>query len=356
MIPAGLHISGHLAFPRVEAFLDWILAGSLKKGKGSLRLASAVAIIVILGNVAALAADPTPDVAATNQFRSKTFSADFTPQSVDLNDTRKPGFQWYIGEFFGRDSTSSQAIRFNRDGSITLDGQSNGIAKINTAAPLKDGKSWVGMAFGGGGYFEAQIAFNPEDTVAADSKTWPAFWSMAIEHLAGLPEQHWKGQPLDFFHFIEVDFFEYDLRRSNPQNYYGGAVHDWYGRFNVSCERSYCQVANTGGGGTQFSNFEIKVPSNTALNNYHKYGLLWAPATSTTKGKIQYFFDGRPTGDIVSWAQYDDQAPPPGKSPWTFGIIDQQHLTIFLQTGPHEPMGVRSVEVWQRSSVANLVR
>ena len=42
-------------------------------------------------------------------------------------------------------------------------------------------------------------------------------------------------------------------------------------------------------------------------------------------------------------------------TPWTFGILDQQHVVLILGTGPGEPMTIESVNVWQASAANNLV-
>jgi hypothetical protein len=275
---------------------------------------------------------------------------------VDLGGTQKAGFQWYLGQFFGRPATDPTTLTFNADGSLTMNGSGTANAQINTAAPAKGGSGWVGVAFGGGAYFEATLKFNPQDTIGSGGHRWPAWWADPIEHLSFLPGQQWAGQPKGYAHFIEMDFFEYDVWSFSPHNEYGGATHDWYGIYNETCAgKGYCGVSNAGGDGTKFSNFQVETPSSTDFTQYHSFGYMWSPATAATQGSATYYFDGKATKDRITWSQYTgSETPTPGMSPWTFGIADQQHMVLILDTGPNEPFTIQSVSVWQESDAQNL--
>jgi hypothetical protein len=298
-----------------------------------------------------------PAVAAAAGYLVNTFTSNLAQASVDLGNTQVSGYQWYLGQFFGGAATPASDLTFNADGTLTLDGagtQSN--AGINTATPSKNTAGWVGVAFGGGAYFEARFKFNPADTIDGGGSGWPSWWAMAIEHLAQLPAQQWPGEPTSYDHFIETDFFEYDVWSFSPHNEYGGVVHDWYGIWKSTCPNNYCNVSNAGGDGTSFSNFQVQTPTATDFTQMHAFGFLWIPATATTMGSATYVFDGVATNDVVTWAQYTGQAAPPGMTPWTFGILDQQHVALILGTGPGEPITIESVNVWQASAAQNLVQ
>ena len=91
----------------------------------------------------------------------------------------------------------------------------------------------MGIAFGGGGYFA--FRFDPQDVIKNSFKGWPSWWSMAIEHMSGMATRQWPGQQKGYEHFIEADFFEYDLSDyviSGRWNYFGEALHDWFGLYN----------------------------------------------------------------------------------------------------------------------------
>jgi hypothetical protein len=296
-----------------------------------------------------------PPQAAAVGYTMNTFTSTFVESTIDTSNTQKTGYAWYLGQFFGGSATPASDLTFNNDGTLSLDGAGTSAnAGINTATPSTNAAGWAGVAFGGGAYFEAIFEFNPQQTINANGKGWPAWWAMAIEHLAGLPTEQWQGQPSGYSHFIETDFFEYDVWSFSPHNEYGGAMHDWYGVWNQTCGSGYCSVSNSGGG-SNFDNFQVQTPPSTDFTQYHAFGFLWVPATGTTKGYAQYYFDGQPTNDKVAWSKYaPSDTPPPGTAGWTFGVLDQQHVVLILGTGKNEPMTLRSVNVWQASTANNV--
>ena len=100
-----------------------------------------------------------PADAIKQNYTVRTLPAGFSRRTVDIQHSGKPGFAWYLGQFFGRRTTSSDEVKFNADGSVTLDGKARIIA-IGTAQPADAPGGWRGTAFGGGGYFEATLKFN----------------------------------------------------------------------------------------------------------------------------------------------------------------------------------------------------
>ena len=169
---------------------------------------------------------------------------------------------------------------------------------------------------------------------------------MAVEHLAGKGASQWPGQPAGYEHFIEDDFFEYDTMWAGAATY-GGAVHDWYGKWKETCP-SFCSIANAGGP-SGLNNFVIHVPAGTDWTLFHTFGQLWIAGNSANgnRGYLQYYFDGQPTSDKISWLDvYGPEVPPPSGSN-IFSIIDKQHLALVLGTGAHQSVSVKRVRVWQ---------
>jgi hypothetical protein len=277
-----------------------------------------------------------------------TFSS-FSPQSIDLANSGKSGFQWYPWNFFGSHAQTANIV-VNGDGSVTLNGDTTGPnGELATAAPAHNSAKYVGTAFGGGAYIEASIMFDPATVAAANSKGWPSFWSMALEHLATQSEQ-WKGKSRGYQHFIEADFFEYDMLPSKlGLNYYGASLHDWYGSFKTSCApQAFCDAS------LPYSDALTMVPATTDFKQYHRYGFLWVPATAAHGGYARYYFDGNLVGPAIAWTLYSDQPAIPNGQPWQYGVIDKQHLVLILGTGVNEPMTIGSVNVWQSSDSQNL--
>lgn len=300
-----------------------------------------------------------PEPAKSAGYTQKTFESTLSKESIDLSDTRRSGYEWYVGQFFGRCSTSKASFEWS-GGEFRLTGIQNecnpvGNAHISTAVDRPTGKDWVGLAFGGGAYIEATLSFDPDNTVrAAKGRQWPAFWAMSIEHLAQLSEEQWKGATPGYKHFIEVDIFEYDVWEFAGKKSYGGAVHDWYGRYRDTCPKPhYCRVTNAKNSGTRFDNFIITTPPRTDFKKAHKYGVLWKPASPNKSGTLQYYFDRIPLNDKVDWVKFENQPPPPGEANWTFGIIDEQHLALVLSSGIDQPLTVQNVSVWQNNRCNN---
>ncbi len=291
-----------------------------------------------------------PPQAAAAHYTVRTFSSTFSANQVDITNSLESGFKWYPFHFFGV-STNLSSIVLNTDRSVTLLGDTTGPGgELATASSTGTRNGFVGTAFGGGGYFEATFKFDPRDVVKNNFNGWPAWWSMAIEHMVGLETRQWLGQQTGYEHFIEADFFEYDLKDyagKGKLNYFGGALHDWFGL--PGDKYKYSHVT------PPYSVVVREVPINTDFTQYHRYGFLWVPATGTRDGYAEHYFDGRKVGRRVAWRQYTNQKPPP-RPPWMFSIIDHNHLVLILGTGLNEPMTVLSVNVWQASDDHNMKR
>ncbi len=294
-----------------------------------------------------MAASPPADAVAAG-FTSNTFSS-FKPGSIDIDDTGKSGFSWYLYHFFGS-HTQSRNIILNPDGSVTLKGDTSGPnGELTTAAPANSRAKFVGTAFGGGAYIEAAIKFDPNAARSYSSSGWPSFWAMALEHVATGADQ-WVGEPQGYRHFIEADIFEYDINEPNlGLNYYGANLHDWYGVYKETCPgRAFCDSWRG------YTDVKTEVSPGTDFNQYHTYGFLWVPATAAKTGHVQFYFDGSPIGNRITWGKFADQSGIPDGQPWKFGILDNQHLVLILGTGLGKPMTVGTVNVWQSSNSQNL--
>jgi hypothetical protein len=290
---------------------------------------------------------PAPPDAASAGYNRNTFSS-FKPGDIDIDDTGKSGFAWYQYHFFG--SHPHRNITINADGSVTLNGDVTGPnGELSTAAPAKNAAKFVGVAFGGGAYIEAAIKFDPIAARAKNLKGWPSFWALTLEHAATGSAQ-WSGKPQGYEHFVEVDFFEYDINEPNMGlNYYGANMHDWYGAYSKTCPgHGFCDAWRG------YSDVKTAVHPSTDFTQYHTYGFLWVPASAASEGYAEFYFDRSPVGKKIVWAKFANQDGEPEGQPWKFGVLDNQHLALILGTGVGRPMTVASVNVWQASDGQNV--
>lgn len=292
----------------------------------------------------------TPDIPLSAReagFLTQTFSSTFDASEVYLSPGLKRGHKWYPWDFFGS-RTSKATIRLNSDRSVTLMGDAlHPESNIATIAPnAKSPVGYVGTAFGGGGYFEVTLSFNPDDVLNPANTGWPAFWGLAFEHMFG--GDGVSGMPKDYGRFIEVDIFEYDVAERG-RHFYGANFHDWYGIYKQTCPQSgFCDAA------LPYRQVLREAPLTVDFRKDHRFGFLWIPATEKEKGLARFYFDGKPLGEDVTWTFYRDQPGNPDGKSWKFGVLDKQHLVLILGTGLRQPMTVRSVQVWQRSDRENL--
>lgn len=310
---------------------------------------SAGGALLIVAVLAASYGSPggPPAPAAAAGFAKRTFSAQFTRSSVDLANTRQPGKKWYLWRLANCQATADE-VALRRDGSAALTSHCGPGATLASATRLKGG--FVGTAFGGGGYFEAEIAFDRRKVDVRDG--WPAWWAMAAEHLFDLPGSTWRGMPIGYRHFIEVDILEAHRPEHEFPYAYAATVLEWYGEWNKGCSpRRYCVVRLPYSGNT------ARVPAGTDFKRYHRVGMRWLTASEHAKGEVTFWFDERKVGPTVRFDRYRGERPPAAREQlWAFGKIDEQHLVLILGAGRKTPLNVRRVTVWQGASAQNLVR
>lgn len=216
-----------------------------------------------------------------------------------------------------KSSGSSTAVQ-NADGSVSCAGPWTFNDQISTLGQI---------AFGDGGYFEATFKFD-NAYAGANGVGWPSWWANTIEgRNVGFPNQ--RGAEVDFAEFWAT-------------NNWGAALHDWYG----------------GAGDKLTQGTAGNTPAGQTGNQVHKYGCRWVPATPSTKGRLEFYFDRvlQPKMTIV-WDLYVPGAAPPYAPGTTAGAsLDVQHLWLMLGTGAPNPMTIYSVEVWQKSAAGNILR
>lgn len=313
-------------------------------------------IVIFVAPIATTYADSNrvPPQASGVGYTSNTFHSTFQ-SDVQASGNQPKQINWYLEKWFTLVPTPQESISISPPDGITLtNGGDSSNYTIGSAAARKSNSPhhWVGKAFGGGGYFEADIRFDLTRVTQPGGVGFPSWWLMPVEHFAEPRTDQWVGQANGYEHFTELDIFEYNQWASHP-NAYSGAVHEWYGVYGKTCLPNFCHASNTNNEGA-FNNFIIQTPGTTDFSQFHRYGLLWVTATDTTQGYLQYYFDGAATNDRITWERFTNQAPPPGRASWAFSVTDRLHFVLILGTGNGQPMTIRSVNVWQSSASQNI--
>lgn len=293
--------------------------------------------------------DQLPAAARKAGYTVNTFSSesDFSARTVDQQLSDASGFKWYNSNIVPQYGRQPENNLFNEDGSVTTFSPAAGLGLV-TAANTQQAPGYIGKAFGGGGYFEAELKFDPA-AVRLGEKQWPAFWAVSLESSASLAGQHWVGQEAGYNHTVEFDVFEFLYPFSQRTNVYGAAAHDFFGVYGKTCPPARCKIDS--------KNNERVVPLGTDWRQYHRYAMLWVPATAASRGLLQVYFDGLPIGSAIRWDRFTNQAPSlTASSALAFGEVDLQHLILILGAGKSAPITVRSVHVWQSSDANNLMR
>lgn len=298
-----------------------------------------------------------PAPAAGAGYTTLAFYDDFTSSNtIDVNNTGAPGYNWYTDVWFGQGVTESGNISVSNS-VLTLGGTSGSYASIESAIAKAGSPYYTGTVFGSGAYFEASMAFDPAK--GADAAGWPAFWSMAIESIYATSHEadvQWPGQAAGYEHFAELDFME--IPHSPYQSFEGGttyiaSIHDWSGDYNAGCAWQY-NIVNNGN--------NVVPVGDVDWSQFNTYGVLRIPQSGSNPGIAQWWFNGN-AGPVIYWRGPVGSPPLPGQSTTTcstgtftpttpaeaastYAILDQQRLAIALNTDPAWPLQVDWVQVW----------
>jgi hypothetical protein len=320
----------------------------------SVRFAALLAFAGMIGPAAVASAGTAqpPAPARGAGFVERTFAAsDISRSDIDFGQTLAGGKKLYFWNFFGCQAADGE-VKLLDHGAFAVTSHCGPGGTLVTGARKPGGPGFVGTAFGGGGYFEAELAWDPASVDLG--KGHPAFWSMSAEHLWQLPAAEWPGQAQvgkqRYEHFVEPDIFEALLPVGKFPRAYFGSMHEYWGVYNRTCPR-LCQLSSGYWDGIRTA------PAGTDWSQFHRIGLLWVPATASRPGTLAYYLDGRQLGPAFHFERYTGSETPPVRkdAPWRFGVIDQQHLVLIFGAGPDAQLRVKSVAVWQRSAAQNLV-
>jgi len=253
-------------------------------------------------------------------YKTLAFNDDFDSiKTIDVNDTGKRGYNWYLGLPFGGPTTSPNA--FSVSGSVL--NLTNCPRNYNWTISSYCIKGNYGYTFRYG-YFEARIHFDP--TLGKVSRGYPSWWSLST-HYSKVKEM------FNSDHWAELDFLEvYTPGFADYNGDFVGTVHDW---------------ANKSKTHYQNKNNVQPLPKDTDFNQWHTYGCLWQP------GRVTWYFDNK----ALMTQKYSATAPPDPLAngttvPTPAGVFyfldtDPEGMLLVLGSDPNWPMYVDWVRVWQ---------
>ena len=369
-----------------------------------------------IGGAEAVVSDTAPPLQASSVgYLTNTFNSKFS-NDIDLTNSKATGFKWYLWGFFSTLADSSK-ISVTSNG-VVLNGDITGPGgEITSAVATGDGNIYAGSAFGGGGYFEATLKFNPALLPNPNTTNSSTAAGNNILHFSSVPSNIIAGQYVTDSTSSNVipagtkvlstttttitltsNVTGTGVGNGDTISFNGGwpawwalayagtispTPDQWSGQaagYRHNVETDFMEYLSTttpaSYGGTLHDWYGIynvtcgaglcqvasqnnnRIPPPIQdLTQFHKYGFLWVPATVSTSGYAKFYFDDIQLGNTITWTQFTNQSPPPTSSTsWTFGILDYQQLVLILGTGPGQPMTVKSVKVWQTNTSSNLHR
>jgi hypothetical protein len=278
---------------------------------------------------------------------NRTFFDDFNDFStIDVNDTRAPGFNWYVHNLFPNTSKPDFGWATNPPSGPTPPHNISVASSICTltAHPTDPNPGWESQLWsvsytgdlGGGTHgYQGLVIQTPafvEASFGWDGPTFNllqatqagtvAFWLGSLEGLIGTAVTA----------FPEIDIFEAGVSGTTLVG--GSTFHEWPAGTGGELYRN-------GGGAFSFSSFVVPPGIGTDANliQQHRYGiLLLNPASNEgSYGFAMCFWEGHYTRGI-GWSatsgteELNNPSGTPGGSPGTLSEIDTGHLTIFLNT------------------------
>ena len=230
----------------------------------------------------------------------------------------------------------------NSDGSVRIFGNSTYHFNDHISA-CSPGNPFRGVAFGGGGYFEVDMAISGTITGwcvpnteggPASCTGWPAWWcSNAYGTYSALPNTMPDAQGIEY---DAAEFLD-----ASSRNFSAGIIL-WSGDGRLL---NNSQVGQGNG-------FSGPVGFNFAAR--HKYAWLWVPATNTTQGYIKNYMDGVQFGLTYTWNKYVEGRnwqQSADNDPWA--VMDKSIQKLMIGCGTNNNITVYTVTVWQANDSGN---
>jgi hypothetical protein len=289
--------------------------------------------------VAASAVPSPPSAAVAAGLTNLVFFDGFdNPGTIDFNNTKAPGYNWYLNNAWPNSGISSGVPGYppTPPGYVVV---SNSILTLrsdplltggfgfalNTAGFKSSAPGYVGTAFGNTTpfYAAARIKYDPTQAILADN-SWPAFWTLGLDILTGAVSG-----------YSEFDFFEGEPTGAGvapiSQNFH------WW----------------TVSGGVQTHNYGNGL-SRSGDGNFHVYEFLYMPAIGAAAGKAEFRIDGAIVDPVNYQINFSTSTTPtrgdgsayPGAPP-TGAFAPNELFPLIIGTGPNWSVQVDWVAVWQ---------
>jgi hypothetical protein len=289
-----------------------------------------------------------PKQAGLAGFKNRVFYDDFDSTStIDMANSQTGNFNWYLSQWFYHGQAALNPADLSVSNSVLTIAANNTtlyslVSAFDTDPQVPD--QFHGNVFGGGGYFEARMKYNPAQGGGVyfflNSIEQVADWAV-WNNTEASGMAHWEGQPAHYGHWIEVDVIE---TLGNANNAYFCRVHDWSG-----LKGALTNIMN--------DNYLIAADLSDP-NLFHTYGVLWVPQNGDTPGRLEFYFDNVKK-QVVYYKGPPGSPPLPGQdgSLWTpdqpdkagrtYSIIDQHRLALNLHGTAACPLHVDWVKVWK---------
>jgi hypothetical protein len=205
----------------------------------------------------------------------------------------------------------------------------------------------LGVAFGGGGYFETRFSWaNPPTQAGPDG--WPSFWSTSIMEA----QNNFTGiGDLSNQQNIEWDTYE-ALNAGNNNEFNNGIIH-WFGGGPCYSNGTGGFCPTTPGGGEQGGNSTAHGPGDVTQPN--TIGFLWIPATATSQGSLTTYWNNvQVDSSVVRWALYGGGTVPNQAGDSPFSPIDVDQRRFWWGTGTKNPMTIYAFNAWQKDDSRNI--
>ncbi len=258
---------------------------------------------------------PTPpEIALQHGMTRLTFEDDFDSlDTIDVNDTRQPGYKWYVSRPYGVVPSKPEDYKVENS-VITLQSPD-----YTWTLCTMDWKSQIGYAFHQG-VLEFRVRMPVPHRPAGSPKGWQAVWSFPPKKLNNTTPE-----------FVELDWLEY----------WGGGF--WFTTFHHMKRDpnrnpvEYWWVENC----------YNTSPAAFLDQEWHTLTFLWVD------GKIEGWIDDVP---CMKQTFYEGQLPDPlpyvdrGYTDGAFRILDNkdQPETLIIGGTEHNPLEMDWIRVWQK--------